>query len=267
MDAYRTHPLGDDSPMIFDLQKASILKRISAALLDLILLCILAVGLGSGVSSVIGYDRHYQVLSDTYAQYEAEYGVTFSISPEEYEALSPEEATAYDEAYAALVADEDAISAYNMVLSQSLVVVSLGILLAYLVLEFAVPLVLGNGQTVGKKVFSLALMRTDGVQLQPFALFVRTVLGKYTVETMIPVLIVMMIFWGTIGILGPAILFVLGVAQLVLVIANHHNALIHDLLACTVVVDFSSQMIFRTSEDLLAYKQRIHAEQAAKKKY
>lgn len=253
--------------MIYDLQKASILKRISAALLDLILLCILAVGLGSAVSSVIGYDRHYQALQDSYAKYESEYGIVFSMSAEDYSAMTPEQLAAYDEAYAALLADEDAIYAYNMVLSQSLVVVSLGILLAYLILEFAIPLLLGNGQTIGKKVFSLALMRTDGVRLQPFALFVRTVLGKYTVETMIPVLIVMMIFWGTIGILGPAILFVLGVAQLVLVIANHHNALIHDLLACTVAVDFSSQMIFRTSEDLLAYKQRVHAEKAAKKEY
>ena len=43
--------------------------------------------------------------------------------------------------------------------------------------------------------------------------------------------------------------------------------MIHDLLAGTVVVDVSSQMIFRTTDDLIAYKKKIAAEQSARQVY
>ena len=59
-----------------------------------------------------------------------------------------------------------------------------------------VPLKLGNGQTIGKKVFGIGVMRVDGVQLTTIQLFIRTILGKFTLETMIPVYIVLMIFFN-----------------------------------------------------------------------
>ena len=40
-----------------------------------------------------------------------------------------------------------------------------------------------------------------------------------------------------------------------------------DKLANTVTVDLASQMIFNTEEDLIAYKQKIAAEKAAKQSY
>ena len=119
----------------------------------------------------------------------------------------------------------------------------------------------------GKKVFGIALMRVDGVKIAPLALFVRTVLGKYTVETMIPVLIFMMMLMGTIGVIGPAILLALLLVQMILVTTSKTNSAIHDQMAATVAVDLASQMIFDSPEAMLEYKKRLHAEQVKKETY
>ena len=141
---------------MLDLQKASLTKRLSALLLDMILLVTLACGFGMVLSAVLNYDGYTATLTDCYEKYEQLYGVDFDITAEEFEALSQEQQLLYHQADEALQSDEDALRAYNMVINLSLVVVSIGILLSYLVLEFLVPLLIGNGQTVGKKVFGIA---------------------------------------------------------------------------------------------------------------
>ena len=63
------------------------------------------------------------------------------------------------------------------------------------------------------------------------------------------------------------VLVLLLLVEIILLIATRRNAAIHDLLAGTVVADYTSQMIFDSSEALLAYQKRIHAEQAARQDY
>ena len=250
-----------------DLQKASMWKRISAFLFDAIVLCLVAVAFGTLLSWVTNYDGYNLELERYYAEYEQQYGVTFQITGEEYEALTEVEREAYDTAYATLIADEDMLYTYNMVLHLTMLITSIGILLAFLVLEFAVPMLFGNGQTLGKKIFSLAVIRTDAVRVNGLQLFIRTVLGKYTLETMIPVYIVIMIFFNMVGLGGTLLLAALLIAQVVLAAVTRTNSLIHDLLAGTVVVDYPSQMIFRSTEELVDYTKRIHAERAARQPY
>ena len=250
-----------------DLQKAGMWKRIAAWMFDGILTGILAVGLGLLLSALLGYDGHSRNLDMAYAKYEAEYGITFDISQEEYTALAEDTRQRYDAAYEALIRDEEAMYAYNMMLSLSLVITSFGILLAYLLWEFLLPLWLGNGQTLGKKIFGLCLIRADGVQVNTMQLFTRMLLGKYTVETMIPVSVLLMLFWGTIDLTGTLILLALLAAQLVCLAVTRTNSALHDLLAGTVVADMSSQMIFRTTEDLIAYQKQAAAERAARQAY
>lgn len=253
--------------MVYDLQKASLWKRIAAWMFDGILTCILAVGLGVLLSVLLGYDGYSEQVDAAYAQYETQYGVVFEITQDEYQALSDEARQNYDAAYEALIADKDAMYAYNMMLNLSLVITSLGILLAVLLWEFAIPLWLGNGQTLGKKIFSLCLVRNDGVKLNNMQLFARTILGKFAIETMIPVHILIMLFWGVMGLAGTLILLALLAAEMLCLIISRNNCAIHDLIAGTVVVDISSQMIFRTTEDLINYKKKIAAEQAARQVY
>ena len=253
--------------MAVDLQKAGMWKRTAAWLLDTILLVVLAVGMGALVALLLGYDAHSEALNDAYARYEAEYGVVLDISQQEYLELTEQQRQQYDAAYKALTADETVIYTYNVVINQTLLMISLGLLLSTLALEFAIPLWLGNGQTVGKKIFALGVIRTDGVRVTALQLFVRTLLGKFTIETMIPVYILLMLFWGTMDLTGTLILAAMLIGQCVCIAVTPSRCAIHDLLAGTVVVDMTSQTIFRTTEDLIAYQKEMAAERSARQKY
>ena len=253
--------------MNYDIQRASFWKRIAAWFFDLILVITLAVGCGAVLSSLLGYNNYNQTLETAYSKYETQYGIVFDISRQEYEAMTDSERETYDTAYAALIADKDAMKAYNMVLNLSLVITSCGILLAMLIWELFIPLFLKNGQTLGKKIFGLCLVRNDCVKLNNLQLFARAVLGKFAIETMIPVYVLMMLFWGSAGLIGTALLFILVVAQVLCLMISRNNCAIHDFLAGTVVVDLASQTIFRSTEDLIAHQKKVAAERAARQPY
>lgn len=252
--------------MDYSLQKASIWKRAAAWLLDAILVCILATGFGFLLSSLLDYDSYNRTLNDGYSHYEELYGVSFEISYEEHEALSSDARQNWDNAYNALIADEDVMYAYSMVINLTMIIVTIGILLGVLVLEFAVPLFLGNGQTLGKKMFGICLMRTDGVRINSLQLLTRTLLGKYTVETMIPVFSVLMLYLRGAGI-GIIILGALAVAQLVCLCVTRTNSALHDLMAGTVAVDKLSQQIFESQAQLIEHQKKLAAEKAARQTY
>ena len=253
--------------MIYDLQRASMLKRISAWLLDAILLCIAATLMAFLLSAALNYDSYSERLDARYAFYASEYGVTRDITQAQVDNMSPEELANLNAASKAIAEDEEALYAWSMMLQLMIIITSFGILLGYVVLEFTVPMVLGNGQTIGKKIFGIGVMRQDGVKVNGVCMFIRTVLGKYAIETMIPVMMVLMLFFGTIGILGWLIAGTVIIAEIVLLATTREHCMIHDKLANTVAVDIASQMIFNTPADLIAYKQKVAAEKAASQPY
>ena len=245
---------------MYDLQKASMWKRISAALCDLIALATVVVGVMLVLSIILGYDGHAERLEQISETYEAKYFVDFDIEQADYEKLSDAQKDAYKRAIDEFSKDAEANYVYNLLINLTFVMVTFSILVAFLLLELLVPLLFRNGQTLGKKVFGVAVMREDGVKLSPMLLFVRAILGKYTVETMIPTLIVIMIYWDMIGILGTILLLGILLLQIIMLCAGNTRQVLHDRLSHTVVVDYASQKIFDTPEDLIAYKQRVHAE-------
>jgi uncharacterized RDD family membrane protein YckC len=253
--------------MMYDLQKASLLKRASAFLLDFILLVVLATGVGMVVSAITGFDTYNDALGQRQAQYEQQYGVSFDLSQSEFAELTEEEQKKLTDAYDELAKDPDFIYNYNMVINLSLTIVSTSLLVAYLALEFVVPLLFGNGQTVGKKIFGIAVMKLSGIKVDAVSLFVRTLLGKFTFETMIPLLLLLMMLWGAIGMVGPLVIGAILVTEIVFMITSRTNAMIHDKLAQTVAVDMQSQMIFASEEELLAYKAKVHEEMVKKQSY
>ncbi len=254
------------------LQKASMWKRISAALCDFILLTIVVTGFALLFSVVLGYDNHADRMNGYYRQYEAAFdvkeGMLETITEEEYAKLTETEKANIDAAFAALSADKDAVATYAMLLQLMMLISIFSILLSYLLLEFVVPLLLKNGQTVGKKIFGIAVMREDGVRLTAPLLFARTVLGKCTVETLLPVFVLFLVVMGhSMSIVGLLLVAVLAIAEVVLLICTKARTPIHDMLAHTVAVDMASQRIFDTPADLLAYKLKIHQEAAEQTDY
>lgn len=253
--------------MITDIQKASLLKRLAAGIFDAMLLCVCIVGFAWMLTSVLNYSSYSTKLADYYTQYEQSYGVDLSLSESELMELSEADQQKFDEAVFAFYMDEGVMQTYHLLLNMTLLITTFSILLSLLLMEFIIPLLLKNGQTIGKKIFGIGLVRVDSVQLTPVQLFVRTILGKFTVEIMIPVYIIIMILFNSIGIVGLIVMGGILLMQLIFLIATKTNSLIHDMLAGTVAVDISSQMIFRTTADLIAYKQKIHAELAARSIY
>ena len=250
-----------------EIQKASIAKRISAGLLDVIAVSIIATLCAWLISLAADYDGWNKKLEDSYSRYESQYGVTFRITEEEYNNKSSSDKENYDNAYKALVEDSEAMKAYSMVTNLMILTVSLGLFIAVFIWEFIVPLFLKDGRTVGSLIFGIAVMRSNGVRISHISLFIRAILGKYAIETMISVYIIMMIFMNAIGIVGPLVICGILLMQLILIISTKNNQLIHCILSDTVVVDYGSQRIFDSQEDLLEHKKREARDRAERNPY
>jgi uncharacterized RDD family membrane protein YckC len=219
---------------------------------------IVIVGLLLLLSAVMGYDGRAARLEEISEKYETEYSVDFDISESDFEKLTEDEKAQYKLAMEAFSKDGEANYVYSVLVNLTFAMITFSILIAFLLLELLVPLLFGNGQTLGKKVFGIAVMREDGVKISPMILFVRAILGKYTVETMIPVLVILMIYWDMLGILGTVLLFALLIFQIILLLSTRERKVIHDILSHTVTVDYASQKIFDTPEAMIEYKKRLH---------
>ena len=96
-------------------------------------------------------------------------------------------------------------------------------------------------------------------------MFVRAILGKCVVETMVPMLILVMVFFGNAGLVGIIAFLLISLLQIILVVATKTRSAIHDLLAYSVAIDLTTQLIFDTPEELIEYKKRLHAEETLHK--
>lgn len=253
--------------MIYDLQKASILKRIAAGIFDFILTAIIAVGVMWLLSAIFNYDGMSERVNAHYDYYSAEYQIDFrEINEDDYNSFTDDEKEYYREIYNKLATDEKFLKDYNLMINFTLVMVSMGLLLGVLIIEFVIPLILKDGQTIGKKCFSICLMQQNGVKVKTFSLLVRSLLGKFTIETMIPCYILIMIFFGSANLFHIFVLIGLYLIQLVLIITNRYNNLIHDSISYMVVVDKESQMIFESEDALIKYKEELASKEEVKKR-
>lgn len=259
--------------MNYNIQRASMLKRIPAWMLDMILLITLVTGFMAGWSYVFDVTPHSEKLDAIEQQYEVQYNSQLDISVEDYEKMTDEEKeqkmTEEERAHMneiileideALFQDAEYMDAFGKIISNVFSMVSLSFLCAYFVLEFLIPLWLKNGQTLGKKCFGVALMRKDGIKVTPFMMFTRTILGKCSIELMVPIMLYVILSGSIVGLAAGAIFLI---AQIIVLFATYHKTAIHDLLACTVAVDLSSQMIFDSVEAMEAYHTELYADKTS----
>jgi uncharacterized RDD family membrane protein YckC len=270
--------------MIKDIQKAGMWKRISAALLDIVVLIIIAEAFILLFSWMTGFSDHLKKydtleneLADIAEEYYKEYGVDIELiaNTEEFSKLSKEEQDAYkvivEAADKAFKENSRVMEIYYEqndvlldIISRLLIVITFPILISFTILEFAIPLIFKNGQTLGKKAFGIAVMRVDGIKVTPFMMFARGILGKCTFGLLVPIYLIIMVIFSILDIrLGAIVLLVILIAQIVILFATKNRTPIHDMLAQTVTVDMSSQMIFDTPEERDEYYNRITSESAA----
>ncbi len=255
---------------MLDIERASILKRIAASLLDFILVLILSVGAAWLISLITNYNEHIDNVNEYYDYYNEKYDIDLLGTSDKYKDLTEEEQEAYDErleqANLEYANDKEAIKEFNLVINLSIMIISVGLFFGIFITEFIIPLIFKNGQTVGKKIFSICVIKNDGVKVSTVQLFARTVIGKYVVETMIPVLLALAIVFGFIGIAGTIVIGGLLLVQIVLLFATKNRTLIHDAFAYTVVVDKESQKIFNTNEERIKYREKLHEEEVNREK-
>ena len=254
--------------MRFELQRADFWKRISALLFDIMMIGVVVIIAAAGLSAAFKYDQHVDRVSQVEQEYVEKYGIKQDISTEEFNALSEEEKAVYYACDEERMKDPRLIASYGMLSSLKFLIPSISILLAYVLLEFLVPIFFKNGQTLGKKAFGIGVIHTNGVRMHGQAHFIRSIIGKCLIEALVPFYFVMLVLNGRLGpVLGIAMLVLLFVLELFSVITTRTRSTIHDLVSDTVVVDLASQMIFETPDDLIAYKTRLHEEMANKKEY
>ena len=276
---------------MFELKKIGFIKRASALLLDAILLAVLATGFMWVISLICNYSGEQEKANDYYNQWDEfrleyveevalYYDFTYFVSEDgrSYTVTKKGEegeiASSLDELINTLISDtnrsermEEAYVAYKALPSAALVnaqykyiysllfmLITLGVLLSYVVLEFVLPIILKNGQTVGKKVFSIGLVRPNCVKISILSLFARTFVGKFAIETMFPILLVFLFLFGGIGVLAIILLAAITLLNVIVFFVTKNKTPIHDALAGTVAVDMKLQMIFQSEEELAEKK-------------
>ena len=256
--------------MIYDLQKASFWKRASAFLFDLVIMIVVVVGIASLMSMAMKYELHYSNMEherDVEKQkIESEYGCELDLSVG-YSQMTEQQKEMYERLDNAISENDTFQAAAFLLLNYSLVICLVSTFAAYAILEFAVPMIFGNGQTLGKKLFSIGVIRTNTVKASRLVLFVRMLFGKFTIETVLPLFVLIMMFFGIIGIVGPVVILGLVLLEVVAMLATRTRSALHDLIADCCVVDLSTQMVFESEQALLDYKKKIHEENVANSPY
>lgn len=252
--------------MMHDLQKPSMWKRISAALLDAILIFVVIEGIALLMMALTGFNSLVERRDALEEKYITMYDIDRDMSVEELNALPNEQKLAYqakvEAANKAYQDDPEVSEVFRKLFSLSILTTTFSTLIAFLILEFMVPLLFKNGQTLGKRIFSIGVIRIDGVKISPVILFARNILGKCTIGTLVPMYLIMMVSFGLLGLVGLIVLGALLLAQVIMFFFTKYHTPIHDKFAQTLTVDISTQLVFDSPEELLEYKKRIAAEQA-----
>ena len=279
---------------MFELRKIGIVKRLSAWFLDAILLAVLTTGFMFLISLICNFNYEQDLATQYFNEWEdyrkeyvsgvaSYYGFTYEESGENGENYSitkdgepssleavvkklaeskggdSETAAAYEK-YLTLTPVANVNAQYQYVYTLLFTMLSVGLLLAFLLLEFILPIIFKNGQTVGKKVFGICLVRPNCVKITILSLFARTFVGKYAIETMFPVALLFMFLFGGLGILSLILIAAIFLLNIILFFATKNRTRIHDIFAYTVATDMKLQMIFQSEEELIEKKTLRHDE-------
>lgn len=236
----------------FAFYPAPMVRRVIAAILDIILLLMLLFIFFEGLLLVVGQFIDLSVLQGLQQQYYdlgVQQGVfSLSISSSFDAALSTVISSAV---YSAISIDSSVYSAfvnhpevvtimaqmneYFMVLFWSLLGAAFaGSFLTY----FIVPLFFKNGQTFGKTITKLMVVTKVGGKVQVKDMIKRYFLGIFAIDILLSMLVTS--FFG----MFPVILFI----ELFVVFSTKNNSALHDLISGTLVVDANREKMAQNEE-------------------
>jgi len=247
---------------MLDFHKAKPIKRLGAYVIDLILLLVITAAVALAIYSAMDYNTYEDKYVTSCEKYGQQFGVDLSASRTEQATLPEEEFEKYNQAWEALNADEETMDAIKQMLRIELVSLMAGFLVGYVILEIMIPLIFKNGQTVGKKIFGLCVMHKYHVRVGFMQIIYRTILGKYFIETIIPVVMYKLNDYGVLGMTASLVLAAIAMTQGFIVMMSQANCGIHDKLFHTVVADFKKQHIFDNWNDRFDFEEAYEKEMA-----
>lgn len=247
---------------MLDFHKAKPIKRLAAYVIDLILLVAITAGVWYAIYSATDYnacDKEFQSYIDQYAQ---KHGVDLNIPSNEIQNYPEEVQKKYNEALLDLNDDKQAMSVYAQKAKINLLAAMVGLFAAYVILEVMIPLIFKNGQTVGKKIMGLCVMHKYHVRVGFMQIIYRSILGKYFIETLIPVEMLILKNYGVLGTTASLIMAIIAMTQGFIVLMSQANCGIHDKLFNTVVADFKKQHIFDNWDERFDFEEAYEKEMA-----
>lgn len=247
---------------MLDFHKAKPIKRLAAYLIDLIMLVAITAGVWIAMYSAMDYNTYVQEFQGYIDEYAQKHGVDLSIPSNEIQNYPEEVQEKYNEALLDLNDNKEAMASYAQRFKIDILAAMVGFFVAYLILEVMIPLILKNGQTVGKKIMGLCVMHKYHVRVGAMQIIYRSILGKYFIETMIPVGMLLLKNYGVLGTTASLIMAVIAMTQGFIVLMSQANCGIHDKLFHTVVADFKKQYIFDSWNERFDFQEAYDKEMA-----
>ena len=232
--------------LVYKPKYAKYILRIAAFVLDFILFLVLLTGILFILMKIVNFDYYYNILDDEYKR------IGYKIYDEatkSYHYIS-ESAPNFNEVIEKYknseIIKEYGYKVNNLVLNIPII----SIFISMLILEFIVPLIFKNGQTIGMKCFHIALISKSNIKIKPIQLFTRFLFGKTVLMAIIPY---MCLFYSIFnmggGLFGTIIIALIYIINIVLLFKGNHASL-SDIIASVYPVD-SQQTIFYDNEEEL----------------
>ena len=223
------------------------INRAAAFILDAILLLVLFTGILYFISLIADFDTHYAILQE---EYKKVCYLVFNPEINDYQAISPTDPN-FDYVVELINDNEVLLKELSFVNTFSVNAPLIGLAISLFILEFIVPLILKNGQTVGMKFFKIALISNNNLAITTTQLFARCIIGKIAVLGIIPMLAILYIFLNAGGgLFGTIILLVVVIIQIVMLIKNKNHEGIADKIANVHPVNFTETVIYKTQKEL-----------------
>jgi uncharacterized RDD family membrane protein YckC len=262
-----------DINSIYVPKQQKLVKRFAAWVIDIILVVVVATGIGLLTSLIYGYDRYNNVVYEKCIQY----GVYVE---------NTEGSISYDGKSYILCSDDPSISAEEVTNRETLcsqdkeyqkamhkrnvgqiIITTTGISVSLLIFEFIVPLFLKHGRTIGMKFFDVAYVTEEDIDVSFKNVFVRFLFGKLIIEGIVPylgfTLIILNTGYGIVGI----VMILVPIYNLIIMLMSPHKRGIHDVIARVKPIDNSCQIYFKTTEELAKNKAQFEQSREKVKKY
>ena len=276
---------------IYEIRKATVFKRIAAFIFDALIFVILWSGVFILSESLsVGFKEASQLYTEKCLEHnlshevetsdgvkgtqvwvveeflKSEYAPTECLIPEDAETNNLEISDSCMQAYEnfmkknneAFGKDEVAVKAYSDVLLYRLSFFSIATLTSSLILNFALPLIFKNGQTVGKKILHIAVLSNNGIRIKNWQVFARAILGGFAIELM-PI----MLYLAAPGAFSYALTLavVVAIVNLFLFMLTKNRTMIHDFIAGSIVINLDTTVVIDSLDER---KQRIEEERLAR---